>query len=90
MGVCPLCVFPCRLMTYFRTPFIPGGSMAQPRGPPQRSSVSLFLGGGAVGGFGGCVYGFGGGLCGLGGYVCEFGDGGLSVDLGGFVFAWGG
>ena len=53
--------------------------------------MSLFLGGGAVGGLGGCVYGFGGGLCGLGGYVCRFGDGGLSEDLmGGFVFAlWG-
>lgn len=25
----------------------------------------------------------------IGGYACEFGDGGLSVDLGGFVFAWG-
>lgn len=30
------------------------------------------------------------GLCGLGGYVCEFGDGGLSVDLGGALCLPGG
>lgn len=43
MCVCLPFVFFLRLMTCFQTPFIPGGSTARPRGPPQRSSVSQRL-----------------------------------------------